>query len=153
MCYDGCEPLQPAQANNAYIFPAVGHAAVLTKAKAIPNEVSKQGLCPTHQQMAATSTAPVFCAHMHHRVPALVKNIKLNDLVVAFFIQVFLVAAEALSCMTSLDELAHGYLFPPFKQIRGVFAVRDAHELCAGPVPLWLCKCLALGTSISVCAC
>jgi malate dehydrogenase (oxaloacetate-decarboxylating)(NADP+) len=40
MCYDGCEPLQPAQANNAYIFPAVGHAAVLTKANAIPNEVS-----------------------------------------------------------------------------------------------------------------
>jgi malate dehydrogenase (oxaloacetate-decarboxylating)(NADP+) len=39
MCYDGCEPLQPAQANNSYIFPAVGHAAVLTQAKAIPNEV------------------------------------------------------------------------------------------------------------------
>lgn len=39
MCYDGCEPLQPAQANNAWVFPAVGHAAVLTKAKAIPNEV------------------------------------------------------------------------------------------------------------------
>lgn len=40
LCYDGCEPLQPAQANNAYIFPAVGYAAVLTHAKAIPNEVS-----------------------------------------------------------------------------------------------------------------
>lgn len=40
MCYDGCEPLQPAQANNAYIFPSVGHAAVLTQAKSIPNEVS-----------------------------------------------------------------------------------------------------------------
>uniref|UniRef100_A0A7S3E223 Malic enzyme n=2 Tax=Chloropicon laureae TaxID=464258 RepID=A0A7S3E223_9CHLO len=29
----------PAQANNAYIFPAVGHAAVLTRAKCIPEEV------------------------------------------------------------------------------------------------------------------
>jgi len=29
----------PAQANNAYIFPAVGHAAVLCKAKTIPEEV------------------------------------------------------------------------------------------------------------------
>lgn len=35
-------------------------------------------------------------------------------------LQAFLVAAEALSCMTSLDELAHGYLFPPFGQIRSV---------------------------------
>jgi malate dehydrogenase (oxaloacetate-decarboxylating)(NADP+) len=34
--------------------------------------------------------------------------------------QIFLVAAEALSCMTSLDELSHGYLFPPFNQIRNV---------------------------------
>ena len=29
----------PAQANNAYIFPAVGHAAVLTKCARIPDEV------------------------------------------------------------------------------------------------------------------
>jgi malate dehydrogenase (oxaloacetate-decarboxylating)(NADP+) len=50
MCYDGCEPLQPAQANNAYIFPAVGHAAVLTKAMAIPNEVSSHSLL--HSQCA-----------------------------------------------------------------------------------------------------
>eukprot|EP00954_Amorphochlora_amoebiformis_P007368 572036-Amorphochlora_amoeboformis.AAC.1 len=28
-----------AQANNAYIFPAVGHAAVITKAKSIPDEL------------------------------------------------------------------------------------------------------------------
>lgn len=28
----------PAQANNAYVFPAVGHAAVLCKAKTIPND-------------------------------------------------------------------------------------------------------------------
>lgn len=47
MCYDGCEPLQPAQANNAYIFPAVGHAAVLTKAKAIPNEVGRSSTTST----------------------------------------------------------------------------------------------------------
>jgi hypothetical protein len=38
------------------------------------------------------------------------------------FLQVFLVAAEALSCMTSLDELSHGYLFPPFSHIRSVSA-------------------------------
>lgn len=71
LCYDGsCEPLQPAQANNAYIFPAVGHAAVLTKCSRIPKEM-------------------------------------------------FLVATEALACMTSVDELAHGYLFPPFNQVCG----------------------------------
>jgi malate dehydrogenase (oxaloacetate-decarboxylating)(NADP+) len=29
----------PAQANNAYIFPAIGHAAILTKARCIPDEV------------------------------------------------------------------------------------------------------------------
>ncbi|PNW73368.1 hypothetical protein CHLRE_14g629750v5 [Chlamydomonas reinhardtii] len=29
----------PPQANNAYIFPAVGHAAVLTKSKRVPEEV------------------------------------------------------------------------------------------------------------------
>lgn len=28
----------PAQANNAYVFPAIGHAAVLCKAQTIPNE-------------------------------------------------------------------------------------------------------------------
>lgn len=31
-------------------------------------------------------------------------------------------AAEALSAMTSLDELAHGYIFPPFSLIRQVSA-------------------------------
>jgi len=31
--------LYPAQANNAYIFPAVGHAAILCKARCIPEEV------------------------------------------------------------------------------------------------------------------
>lgn len=40
-CYDGCEPLQPTQANNAWVFPAVGHAAVLCKATSIPNEVGR----------------------------------------------------------------------------------------------------------------
>jgi malic enzyme len=64
MRYDGCEPLQPAQANNAYIFPAVGHAAVLTKAKAIPNEVRKQGPRLTHQAMAATGTSVALCAQI-----------------------------------------------------------------------------------------
>jgi len=33
------ETFYPAQANNAYIFPAVGHAAVICKAKTIPEEV------------------------------------------------------------------------------------------------------------------
>jgi malate dehydrogenase (oxaloacetate-decarboxylating)(NADP+) len=36
--------------------------------------------------------------------------------------QVFLVAAEALASMTSLEDLAHGYLFPPFSHIREVSA-------------------------------
>jgi malate dehydrogenase (oxaloacetate-decarboxylating)(NADP+) len=76
--------LQPAQANNAYIFPAVGHAAVLTKCSRIPNEM-------------------------------------------------FLVAAEALACMTSVDELAHGYLFPPFNQVRTAF-VKTA--VCTHTIPL-----------------
>lgn len=45
-------------------------------------------------------------------------------------VQVFLVAAEALSCMTSLDELAHGYLLPPFRDIRAVSA-RLMAAVCA----------------------
>jgi hypothetical protein len=126
MCYDGCEPLQPAQANNAYIFPAVGHAAVLTKAKAIPNEVRKQGLGLTHQAMVATSTSVALSAQLMITGCVAVSSAQTINLIgpvlrCCCFMQVFLVAAEALSCMTSLDELAHGYLFPPFKQMRGVF--------------------------------
>lgn len=35
--FDG-KTYSPAQANNAYVFPAIGHAAVLCRAKTIPNE-------------------------------------------------------------------------------------------------------------------
>lgn len=49
----------------------MGHAAVITKARTIPNEV-------------------------------------------------FLVAAEALANMTSLEQVQHGYLFPAFSHIRQV---------------------------------
>jgi hypothetical protein len=35
---------------------------------------------------------------------------------------VFLVAAEALAHMTSIEELHHGYLFPSFRTIRDVSA-------------------------------
>lgn len=67
----GALTLSCLQANNAYIFPAVGHAAVLCKARTIPNEV-------------------------------------------------FLVTAEALAGMTTLEEVHHGYLFPAFSHIREV---------------------------------
>jgi malate dehydrogenase (oxaloacetate-decarboxylating)(NADP+) len=61
----------PAQANNAYVFPAVGYAAVLTRARAITDES-------------------------------------------------FVDTAEALSTMTTLEELDQGRLFPAFSGIRGV---------------------------------
>lgn len=61
----------PAQANNAYVFPAVGFAAILTQAKCITDES-------------------------------------------------FVDTAEALSTMTSLEELETGRLFPAFSGIRGV---------------------------------
>ncbi|KAK9837421.1 hypothetical protein WJX81_001177 [Elliptochloris bilobata] len=63
----------PAQANNAYVFPAIGMAAVLTRAAAITDDV-------------------------------------------------FLVAAEALAHMTSVQEVESGLLFPRFSGIRGVSA-------------------------------
>jgi malate dehydrogenase (oxaloacetate-decarboxylating)(NADP+) len=40
----------PAQANNAYIFPAVGYAAVLAQAKEITDEVRQ----PRGQELART---------------------------------------------------------------------------------------------------
>ncbi|WIA32559.1 hypothetical protein OEZ86_003366 [Tetradesmus obliquus] len=70
LCING-EECHPAQANNAYVFPAVGHAAVVTRAKTIPNDV-------------------------------------------------FLVAAETLAGMTSLQEVRRGFLFPSFSRIREV---------------------------------
>jgi malic enzyme len=60
-------------ANNAYIFPAVGHAAVLCGSKAISDDV-------------------------------------------------FLVAAECLSHMTSTAEMERGFLFPRFNTIKEVSA-------------------------------
>ena len=60
-----------AQANNAYIFPAIGHACVLTKAKRISDDV-------------------------------------------------FLVAAETLAELSSLEDLDIGFLFPRFSLIRDV---------------------------------
>lgn len=60
--------LTPAQANNAYVFPALGHAAVLAQAKKLPQEV-------------------------------------------------FLMASEVLSNMSSVDQLEQGHLFPPFNDI------------------------------------
>eukprot|EP01026_Neomeris_dumetosa_P059819 TRINITY_DN5601_c0_g1_i3.p2 TRINITY_DN5601_c0_g1~~TRINITY_DN5601_c0_g1_i3.p2 ORF type:complete len:391 (-),score=56.89 TRINITY_DN5601_c0_g1_i3:241-1413(-) len=63
--------IHPAQANNAYIFPSIGHAAVLAKAKSITD-------------------------------------------------QVFLVTAQALAQMTTLEELQEGYLFPPFTVVKEV---------------------------------
>ncbi|PNW73367.1 hypothetical protein CHLRE_14g629700v5 [Chlamydomonas reinhardtii] len=63
----------PPQANNAYIFPAVGHAAVLTKSKRVPEEL-------------------------------------------------FLVAAEQLAAMATVEELSRGHLFPVFSHIRDISA-------------------------------
>uniref|UniRef100_A0A383VNK3 Malic enzyme n=1 Tax=Tetradesmus obliquus TaxID=3088 RepID=A0A383VNK3_TETOB len=86
LCING-EECHPAQANNAYVFPAVGHAAVLTRAKTIPNDV-------------------------------------------------FLVAAETLAGMTSLQELRRGFLFPSFSRIREVsvklMAAVAAHMVASG---------------------
>lgn len=58
----------PAQANNAYVFPALGHAAVLAQAQSLPQEV-------------------------------------------------FLMTAEALSQVSSVEQLQQGFLFPPFSEI------------------------------------
>jgi malate dehydrogenase (oxaloacetate-decarboxylating)(NADP+) len=58
----------PAQCNNAYVFPAIGHAAILSKASYIPTEI-------------------------------------------------FLLAAQHLSKLTSVDEAGTGRLFPPFSDI------------------------------------
>jgi malate dehydrogenase (oxaloacetate-decarboxylating)(NADP+) len=60
--------LTPAQANNAYVFPALGHAAVLAKSRKLPQEV-------------------------------------------------FLMTAEALSKLSSIEQLQQGHLFPPFSEI------------------------------------
>lgn len=60
--------ITPAQANNAYVFPAVGLAAVATK------------------------------------------STRIDD-------QVFLVAAEVLARLSTVDQLANGLLFPPFAEI------------------------------------
>jgi len=67
----------PAQANNAYVFPAVGFAAVLTRARAITDES-------------------------------------------------FVDTAEALSVMTTREELETGRLFPAFSGIRAVSAALAA---------------------------
>eukprot|EP00466_Bigelowiella_natans_P015551 jgi/Bigna1/127155/aug1.4_g1863 len=44
--------IYPAQANNAYIFPAVGHAAILTGAKSIPDDL----LLDVAKSLASMST-------------------------------------------------------------------------------------------------
>lgn len=49
----------PAQANNAYIFPAVGYAAVLAQAKGITEEVSR-----------ASEQAGRSCTHSLQQVTA-----------------------------------------------------------------------------------
>ena len=74
--------LYPAQANNAYVFPAVGRAAVLAGAGSVTDDD-------------------------------------------------FLVAAEALSRMTSEEELASGRLFPNFDHIQAVSAALTA-RVCEG---------------------
>lgn len=87
-----------SQANNAYIFPAVGHAAILTHCSSITDDV-------------------------------------------------FVVAAEALSKMTTAENASQGRLFPPFAAIRNVSKVRRlapytatfCHVFRRLPVPL--CEC------------
>ncbi|KAI8475520.1 MAG: hypothetical protein J3K34DRAFT_382637 [Monoraphidium minutum] len=63
----------PAQANNVYIFPALGHAAVATRAARLTDEM-------------------------------------------------FVVAAEELASMTTVDDVEAGRLFPPFSSIRAASA-------------------------------
>lgn len=70
--------MYPAQANNAYIFPAIGHAAILTYCSTISDEI-------------------------------------------------FLLAAEQLSSMSSMQQLQQGQLFPHFDEVREVSACLAAH--------------------------
>jgi malate dehydrogenase (oxaloacetate-decarboxylating)(NADP+) len=49
----GGETLYPAQANNAYVFPALGHAAVLSNAR----EVSDDAFLDCAYELASMSTA------------------------------------------------------------------------------------------------
>lgn len=48
-----CTQVFPAQANNAYIFPAVGHAAVITRCSTIPDSVFLEAA----EALAGMSTA------------------------------------------------------------------------------------------------
>lgn len=102
----------PGQANNALVFPAIGHAASLCAARAISDDV-------------------------------------------------FLVTAEALAGMTSLEEVECGLLFPRFSAIKDVSAkVRAARWRCfvfvfwegAVTAAVASCCCLAQG-SLPSCQC
>lgn len=81
-----------SQANNAYVFPAIGHAAVICKAAQIQDKT-------------------------------------------------FLVAAEALANMMSMEDLKEGALFPRFSDIRRVSArliaciAQDMHDRGLGVIP------------------
>jgi malic enzyme len=50
----------PAQANNAYIFPAVGYAAVLAQAKEITDEVGGGSAQQYHAAIHCSSTKQQF---------------------------------------------------------------------------------------------
>jgi malate dehydrogenase (oxaloacetate-decarboxylating)(NADP+) len=52
----------PAQANNAYIFPAVGFAAVITRCSTIPDTVFLEAML----QRAQSAAAQVFHAQANN---------------------------------------------------------------------------------------
>jgi malic enzyme len=138
----GASQVFPAQANNAYIFPAVGFAAVITRCSTIPDTVLLEAAealgamsivvpvcsCPDHVLFTAFGASQEFPAQANNAYifPAvgfaavITRCSTIPD-------TVFLEAAEALGAMSSPQQLAQGRLFPPLSQIRETCERLTAH--------------------------
>jgi malate dehydrogenase (oxaloacetate-decarboxylating)(NADP+) len=120
--------LHPAQANNAYIFPAVGHAAVLARCREIRQASGARlavSVWPrgrgffsstqfTHPLFPLVARVPPHFSFHQFVLPSTCSSPRSDD--------VFLVAAERLASMSSLAELEAGFLFPRFSGIKQVSA-------------------------------
>ncbi len=122
--------LRSLQANNAYIFPAVGHAAVLTRCKEIRQALggtdagsSQPAFRPACSDSSARNSLPLHSLHSHvatlvrlrpHALSLPASHRRSDD--------VFLAAAEALASMSSVAQLEQGHLFPAFAGIKAVSA-------------------------------